>query len=526
MSSIVLITPTPPDISAFGVRSLSAVLRQAGHRTRVVFLPGSAGMLHESGDFVYRYSAKAMNALTDLCSGFDYIGISFMTYYLDRAVQITEVLKKKYDIPIIWGGIHTTCKPEEALIYADMACVGEGETALTALLNGNSDIPGIWTKQRNEIIRTGIAPLVEDLNTLPFFDFSNENHFIYTPENQLIEPLTDDRLAHVLPRLPYFHGNLLKSFRIMTDRGCPHSCHYCNVPVIKRIYEKTQTSYFRNRSVSHVIEELEWICARYPFIEAIQFFDDTFFSRKTEWLEEFSDAYRNRVRLPFYCQASPTTLTQTKLDILMKAGMVYVEMGIQTGSSKIRSIYNRKETSRQIMDSAMMIHRKIPQLLPPDYHVIIDSPWEDSADLLDTVKLLLEIPKPFGLAISSLIFFPETELYHRAIADGFIHDELKEIARKPFYVAPQKSYPHFLLYLMTFQHIPKSIFKILMNDRILRFFERNQLSPLFRLAYIAGEGCRLIQKGVTALIQGDIKRIFNYFSKLRIKDTVVAGRKA
>ena len=312
----------------------------------------------------------------------------------------------------------------------------------------------------------------------------------------------------------------------MTDRGCPHSCHYCNVPVIKRIYEKTKMSYFRNRGVSHVIEELEWICTRYPFIEAIQFFDDTFFSRKIEWLEEFSDAYRNRIRLPFYCQASPTTLTQIKLDILMKAGMVYVEMGIQTGSSKIRSIYNRKETSRQIMDSTMMIHRKIPQLLPPDYHVIIDSPWEDNSDLLDTVKLLLEISKPFGLAISSLIFFPETELYHRAIADGFIHDELKEIARKPFYVAPQKSYPHFLLYLMTFQHIPKSIFKILMNDRILRFFERNQLSPLFRLAYIAGEGCRLIHKGMTALIQGDIERILNYFNKLRIKDTVVAGRKA
>jgi anaerobic magnesium-protoporphyrin IX monomethyl ester cyclase len=58
MSSIILITPTPPDISAFGVRSLSAFLRQAGHRTRIVFLPGSAGLLKKGGEYVYSYEEK------------------------------------------------------------------------------------------------------------------------------------------------------------------------------------------------------------------------------------------------------------------------------------------------------------------------------------------------------------------------------------------------------------------------------------------------------------------------------------
>jgi radical SAM superfamily enzyme YgiQ (UPF0313 family) len=526
MSSIILITPTPPDISAFGVRSLSAVLRKAGHRTRIVFFPGSAGMLQENGDFVYHYDPGVIDALIELCRGFDYIGISFMTYYLDRAIQITQAVKKKYDIPVVWGGIHTTCKPEEALMYADMACVGEGETALTALLDGETDIAGFCRKDGNKIVQTGTAPLIRELNSLPFFDFSNENHFIYTPENRHIELLTDDRFERVLPRLPYFHGKLVKSFRIMTDRGCPHRCNYCNVPAIKRMYENSGTPYFRNRNVPHVIDELELICTRFPFIEAVQFFDDTFFARKVRWLEEFSDSYRSRIQLPFYCQTSPTTLTQTKLDILMDAGMVYVEMGIQTGSQRIRHIYNREETSCQIVNSAEMIHRKIPQLLPPDYHVIIDSPWEDNSDLLDTVKLLQQIPKPFGLAISSLIFFPETELYHRAVAEGFIRDEFKEIARKPFYVAPQKSYPHFLLYLTTFQHIPEGIFRILLNDRVVRFFEKNDFMIFYKLAYFVGESSRLIHKGMISLAHGDFKRILDYFKKLKIKDAVVAGRKA
>lgn len=526
MSSIILITPTPPDISAFGVRSLSAFLRRAGHRTRLVFLPGSAGLLKERGEFVYCYEARVIDQLIELCKGFDFIGISFMTYYLDRAIQITQTVKKNLNIPVIWGGIHATCKPEEALLHADMVCVGEGETALTALLNGEKDIPGIWRKTEFSVIRTGTGALIKYLDSLPFFDFSNEDHFIFKPENMSIVPLTYNQFERALPLLPYYGGKLLRGFRIMTDRGCPHQCHYCNVPFIKRMYENGEISYFRNRGVTHVVEELESILLRFPFIKAIQFFDDTFFARSIRWLTEFAASYRDRIGLPFYCQASPTTLSQAKLDILIEAGMVYVEMGIQTGSQRVRSFYNRKETSQQIIDGARMIHAALPRLLPPDYHVIIDSPWENSEDLFETIMLLQQIPKPFGLAISSLVLFPETELYRRALADGLIRDELKEIVRRPFYIAPKKSYMHFLLYLLTFQNIPKWMFKMLLKDCIIRFCERTDISIFYKTAYIFGESIRLADKGLKAITSGDLDRIFSYFKRKWIKDPVVAGRKA
>lgn len=55
MAAIVLLSPTPPDCSAFGVRSLQASLKAAGHDVRLILFPGSIGLSQEDGSFVYRY---------------------------------------------------------------------------------------------------------------------------------------------------------------------------------------------------------------------------------------------------------------------------------------------------------------------------------------------------------------------------------------------------------------------------------------------------------------------------------------
>lgn len=82
MAKIVLITPTPPDITAFGVRSLSSFLRARGHKTRLVFLPGSIGLLKTGGTYNYSYSQKIQDALLELVQDADLVGFSFFTSYV------------------------------------------------------------------------------------------------------------------------------------------------------------------------------------------------------------------------------------------------------------------------------------------------------------------------------------------------------------------------------------------------------------------------------------------------------------
>ena len=134
MPKITLFSPTPPDLSAFGVRSLQASLKAAGHDVRLVLFPGSIGLLQEDGSFVYRYPNRIVDEALELAAGSDLVGVSFFTNYFDRAVQLTAAVRDRLRIPVIWGGIHATVRPGEALEHADFVCRGEGETALDELL--------------------------------------------------------------------------------------------------------------------------------------------------------------------------------------------------------------------------------------------------------------------------------------------------------------------------------------------------------------------------------------------------------
>lgn len=531
MPKLTLFSPTPPDLSAFGVRSLQASLKAVGHDVRLVLFPGSIGLLQEDGSYIYRYPERVVDQALELAAGSDLVGVSFFTNYFDRAVQLTEAVKTRLGLPVIWGGIHATVRPLQSLNHADFVCRGEGETALDELLvalatgQGADAIPGVWCRRGEAIVDNGLRPLIADLDALPFFDFTGVDQYVHAPEVGHIVPLTADVLAHALPRVPYRRGRLLRVYRTMTDRGCPHGCAYCNVPTVKALFKGGPTPYFRNRGVPHVLAELREITARYPFIEGIQLFDDTFFSRKMDWLEAFAAAYKKDIHLPFFCQASPTTLDAKKLDLLIDAGLCYVEMGIQTGSPKIRKLFHRPESDEKVLAGATLLHERQGRLLTPDYHVIIDSPWEDEEDLLATVRLLARLPKPFGLAIASLVYFPETELYTLARAEGRIGDEETEIYRRPFYIPPRRNYPAFLLYLLTFQHIPKGLLSLLLSPRVVAFFSRHNPTRLYRVAYVIGEGARLCAKGLSALFGGDFSRITGYFKRLLLRDPVAAGRK-
>lgn len=529
---VVLLNPTPPGISSFGVRSISSFLRAHGHQVTIIFFPGSLGLLKEGGDFSYQYSANVISQVVKLCKGTDLIGISFFTNYLDRAMQLTEQLKATTDIPVIWGGIHASTKPREALRYADMVCLGEGELSLLELLDKMAkgdeyhDVQGIWFRGDDGlVIENPLHSLITDLDSLPFFDFSNENHYILNPKTKRIDPLTDEIVRETMPLMPDKSGRLLRTYRTMTDRGCPHKCTYCNVPTLKRIYKNDESPFLRSRSPENVIEELVSILNKYPFIQAIHIFDDTFFTRPLPYIKEFAQLYGDQIGLPMYCQASPNTLTKQKLQVLIDAGLVYVEMGIQTGSARVRAMYSRNESNEQILQAAQLLYDFRKHLIPPDYHIILDNPWETEEDTMETVHLLHSLPQPFGLAISSLVFYPKTALYERALEEGLIKDEMKEISLKPFYVPPKRSYVNFLVYLMTFPSFPKFFMSFLIKDKVVRRASAMNLSLIFKSIYALGETSRIIIKGVRAVLKGDMQRIRLYFEKLKMGDPVVAGRK-
>ncbi|MFN7971953.1 MAG: radical SAM protein [Acidobacteriota bacterium] len=515
---VTLFTPTPPDISAFGLRNLSSMLKAHGHETRSVFLPGGIDYLDHGGTYRYGYSEPVLDQMVKLSEDADLVGFSFMTQYFDRARQATEVIKKRTKTPVIWGGIHPTARTEEGLDLADAVCRGEGEEAVLELLDrlqqgkDYADIPNIAVKRNGKVIQNEMRELVQNLDTLPLIDFTCENHFVLDPVADRIVPLDAKKLEECLPLMPYFGGKTTRAYRMMTTRGCPHFCSFCAISTLRLEYEGE--TYLRRQSVGRTMDELEWMLKTYPFIKTIHFFDDTFFAGRMEYFEEFAAAYKKRINVPFYTQASPATLTKPKMDLLMDIGMVFTEMGLQSASEKTKKMYKREMPNEKVIAADAIIDSYRTRLIAPRYHVILDNPWEGKDDLLETLDLILKLKRPYNLCIGSLVLFPATPLHDRAVKEGIIKDEGSQIYRKPFY-KPRHTYLNLLICLCDFPLMPLAAIRILRKRALVDALQRESLEPIYRLIFKATNAARLGLKGVQAVTHLDFERIRRFFRRVR-----------
>ena len=516
---ISLITPTPPDISAFGVRALSADLKRHGYFVRCIFLPGGIGKLKHGGKYTYQYSDSLLYQIENVVADSTIIGLSFMSQYRDRAIQITEYLKSRLNSFFVWGGIHAEALPEDALKYANAACIDEGENALRELAErlaqkqAVDDIDGLVTSRDHLEEKLTNCRLIRDLDALPHLDIGPDNHWVLDPIEDMLKPMDNALMESIMPLMPAMGGGALKVYRTMTSRGCPHRCTYCANRIKAERHPGEQ--YLRFQSPEHVLGELQMAVNQYPFIQGIHFFDDVFTAMPEAQLETLCRLVRDEIGLPFYAQASPATITRNQVEMMIENGLVFLDMGIQTGSEKIRRIYKRPETNDQILEGTVIIdeYRRAGKLLKPHYHVILDNPWSSLHDERQTLNLLTRIPGKFKLCLASLTFYPGTDLNLMAAKAGLIQDIEQEIYRKPFYI-PKGRYINYLIYLADITWIPRHLLRILGRGPA-RIFDRPVWGGFFDLARRITDKLRLWGKGANAILHGQFGRIFNYFKKVK-----------
>ena len=123
--------------------------------------------------------------------------------------------------------------------------------------------------------------------------------------------------------------------------------------------------------------------------------------------------------------------------------------------------------------------------------------------MLETLNLLLEIPKPYRLNLFSLTFFPGTELYDKAKAEGLIRDDLNEVYRK-YYFTCRRTYLNGLFFLFNSQKIPKGIMRILLSRQMVKL-EWHWLPYLILEILFAAH---MLTEGVKALFNADFPKIY------------------
>lgn len=477
MARVTLISPFP-NLTAFGLRTISAHLKAHGHQVDLVFLPDIAGE-DRNGRADARYPDGVHDDLAEISARSDCVGISVMTNFFDCAVELTESLKRKVRAPVIWGGVHPTVRPKECLEYADMVCIGEGEETALQVANrieegkSLSGIPNLVTGSNGSGMRPTSLVATEELDSVPPPDLGPAGHLIL--HDGRIRPMSRDLFEGTLLR---FTPTGARGYQTMTGRGCPHGCTYCANRVLKANY--CGRRYLRWRSTEHVMAEFRRALEVAPSIGFVWLADDAFFARTYRSIREFCDEYKKNVGLPFSCLASPATVTEEKLEILCDAGLVQTQMGIESGSPRTQELYDRQAMStKKILRAATLIHRFSDRMYAPHYDFIVDNPYESPEDEALTLDLISRLPKPFRLHSFSLVFYPGTDLHDLARKDGLITDERREIYARKTWSSDNPTYFNFVMHLASGGRIPTNVMRLLSRVQVVRLLSNRAFRSVF-----------------------------------------------
>lgn len=320
----------------------------------------------------------------------DLIGFSVVADDYQWALAWSKVLKRKSNVPIVFGNIYPTTNPQEVLANPEVDYVvrGEGEFPLLELvqvLEGKmapSDVLGLGYKLEGEPKVNALRPLIEDMDILPFPD--------------------KDLTYREMPYLDY-------GYTTMTGRGCPYRCSFCDNNTSRDIYRADggkKQKWTRRHSPEYVVEEIRWAVNRFK-INHIRFNDEDF-SYDKKWVLAFCEAYAaSGLNIPWFAWVYPNTIDEDIAQAMANAGCDSVEMGVQSGSHRLRrDIIHRITPNEKIID-AMKAFRKVGIRCTVD--IIVGLPTETEDDLYETVHVLAH-GRPWHIYAFWLRYYSHTEI--------------------------------------------------------------------------------------------------------------------
>ncbi len=448
-----------PGDEMLGIGYMSAVLKQNGHRTDLVFDPRLLQDSLLSRTFLTRYLTLDADQMVSriLETEPDLVAFTATTNTIRWAFGIAGRLKEKTPgMPIIFGGPHVTAVPERVIAreFIDFVCVGPGEQALLKLveaLDGGEeafDIKGIWSKRNGRVAAGEGISRIDDLDRLPF------------PDKELF-----------YDQLPFYKD----PYVIVSSRGCPFSCSYCLQSMYTHLYRQCGAKPYQRRSVENVIEELVQAKARWG-MRSVKFFDDLFAFHKG-WLRDFCRQYRERIGLPFRCSLHPAVVDEEILEMLKGAGAYTLTVGVESANPEmLRRILNRKG-SYERMKGSLRLMKRSRIYFSVDH--IFGLPGETEEDHRLATELYNDI-RPNNILLYWLVYYPKTDIIKHGLEAGLISEQdvalIEEGRGHISYKHAQEglyreAYPYYILFnFLPLKFIPRSVISWVVKKNLIRLF--------------------------------------------------------
>ncbi len=277
------------------------------------------------------------------------------------AEELAKRIKyKDKDKIIIFGGPECFSPVERKSLLlgnncVDAVCSFEGEKALPLLLtciNNNREIcvPGIVYRNNDKIIDGGDVSCVDDLNSLPFADYSDFQMDSYTS----------------------------KALPISTSRGCINKCLFCSE---FRFWRK-----YRYRDAENIFEEIRCQKQRSPSISHF-FFNDSLINGNIRNLDKLCQLIiDSHLDISWGGQAAiREEMTPDFIAKMKAAGFSHVSYGLESASPKMLKIMG-KRFAPEVAERVIRSTKKMG--IRTCVNIIVGFPGEEEEDILATAKFL------------------------------------------------------------------------------------------------------------------------------------------
>ncbi len=378
----------------YGVASLSAVLKKAGHETSLININEKLGPVPSADEIVRRIESWRPGL----------VGFSAVTTQFEYVKEVSARIRERSRVPIAVGGVHATMVPAEVMDVPsiDFACVGECEESLPELVSAletgkdATRLRGVWARRDGRTVGNPVRPL-PNLSALPMKDYS-----IFD-----FQRMIDAKDGWV---------------GLMASRGCPYRCTYCfNHEMFNRYREDLGVSasgvnYVRHHPVGHLLDEIGFLLSNYSGIRMF-IFDDDLFTHDRDYVLDFCARYPGVSDVPLTVNAHVKRFDSEIASALKRAGCRLVKFGIESGSPRIRKeVMNRHMSNAEIAGAFRTAHEAG---LETSAFLMFGLPREGEREIMETVGLLAET-RPTRFRWSIFYPFPGTRAHRMAEEEGFI----------------------------------------------------------------------------------------------------------
>jgi radical SAM superfamily enzyme YgiQ (UPF0313 family) len=349
------------ELAPVGILSLAAVLEAKGLQPEVVDL----------NRVYYSWLRDSNQNKTDFCSftgdyfagrDFDFFGFSTVCSSYPLTLRIAAEVKRAHPKAlVVLGGPQASVvdvSTMRAFPAIDLVVRGEAERTLPDLvdaLEGRGSLaalPGITFRrpEDGEIVRNPAAPLVADLDALPFPAF------------------------HLFPDVRF-----CRHFPLELGRGCPFSCTFCST---NDFFRRS----FRLKSPAQMIADMRRVKETYG-ISSFELVHDMFTVDRKRVVAFCEALLESKEQFTWGCSARTDCVDEELIALMAKAGCRGIFFGIETGSRRMQKVIDK---GLELSDSAERVRSCDKFKISTAVSLMAGFPDETMNDLRDTAAFFVD----------------------------------------------------------------------------------------------------------------------------------------